>query len=64
MVKIKEIEGSEGYFIGEDGGIYRKLKPQKVSKGYLDISLGRNKKHNLIHRLVAKAFILNPENKN
>lgn len=64
MIKIKEIENAEGYFIGENGDVFRKLKPQKVGKGYLDISLGNKRKHNLIHRLVAKAFIPNPENKN
>ena len=61
---IKEIEGSKGYFVSETGEIFRKLKPQKCSNGYLDISLGKERKHNLVHRLVAKAFIPNQDNKN
>lgn len=44
----------------------RVLKPIKKSSGYYEVSLGRvdNKQCGfLIHRLVAKAFIENPENK-
>ena len=37
------------------------LKPQQARNGYLLVSLGRRNKHMLIHRLVALAFIPNPE---
>lgn len=37
------------------------ITPWKTSHGYLHVSLGRNKKVS-IHRLVAKAFIPNPNN--
>lgn len=57
MIKIKEIEDAKGYFVGEDGSVYRKLKPQKLSNGYMDVSLGRERKHNMVHRLVAKTFL-------
>lgn len=38
----------------------RVLKPQKARNGYLLVSLGRDNKHVLIHRLVAKAFLPPP----
>lgn len=37
------------------------LKPQQARNGYLLVSLGRRHKHMLIHRLVALAFVPNPE---
>lgn len=54
---IKKIEGYDGYYITEDGKVLRELKPW-ISSGYKDIKL--NGKHNLIHRLVALAFVNNP----
>lgn len=41
------------------------LKPQQIKKGYLVVGLSKNNKHThaLISRLVAEAFIPNPENK-
>ena len=41
------------------------LKPTKNEKGYLYVNLCKNKKiyHKYIHRLVADAYIDNPENK-
>ena len=51
------------YFIGDDGYVYKRLKPEKQKNGYLNIKLGTGGKHKMIHRLVATAFISNPENK-
>ena len=71
----KDIEGFEGlYKISSFGRVWSKnkkkdsgiLKPQKNSGGYLQVFLLRDGKHvaqPLVHRLVAKAFIPNPENK-
>lgn len=43
----------------------RLLKPRPSTQGYLRVSLFKNKKRKefLIHRLVAEAFIPNPDNK-
>ncbi len=39
----------------------RLLKPQLARNGYLMVSLGRKHKHMGVHRLVASAFIPNPD---
>jgi hypothetical protein len=57
---IKEIENHKNYFIGEDGSVFKKLKPFDNS-GYLYVK--PNGKHEAVHRLVANAFIENKENK-
>ena len=69
----KDIEGYEGlYQISNKGrvkslkwGKERILKPGITSSGYLKVLLCKNGmiKHIKIHRLVANAFITNPENK-
>jgi len=45
-------------------GQSRVLKPMKDRKGYLNVNLYKNgkKKRQLVHRLVAQAFIDNPDN--
>ena len=76
MEEWREIEGYEGlYLVSNQGNVrslnyrhtgkIRNLKPQKDKKGYLAIGLCRNGglKWGKIHRLVASAFIPNPENK-
>lgn len=44
----------------------RILQPCNIYKGYLDVILSKNgkRKHEKIHRLVAKAFVPNPRNLN
>ena len=67
----KEIKEFEGYYIYEDGSLYsvkssKFLSPKLDSrKYYLMYNLRSNGKQNmrLAHRLVAIAFIPNPENK-
>jgi hypothetical protein len=65
----KDIEGFENYKINENGEIVNKrtnhtLKHSINEKGYHKVILQKdNKKHKTgVHRLVAKAFIPNPNN--
>lgn len=63
-----DIKGYEGYYaIDEEGRVWsyrshRYLKPQIVGAGYQKVTLCKNgeKENQYIHRLVAKAFIPNP----
>lgn len=77
--QIPGFEHIEGYSISEKGDVYthkkfikagkyeienqpiRKLKPWLNTKGYPQVDLGKHTKK--VHRLVAIAFIPNPENK-
>lgn len=69
MIKdIKEFEGL--YQITDDGRVYsirkdKYLKPRKDKDGYLLVNLYKDKKQytRKVHRLVAEAFIDNPEGK-
>lgn len=68
----KEIKGYDGdYTITDDGKVisYKYKTPRKMAtwyqkNGYENIKLCKNNKtyHHLIHRLVAEAFIPNPDN--
>ena len=63
--EYRKIEGYENYSISNFGNVKnnqtgKMLKPSNV-KGYLSVKL--NNKSNLIHRLIANAFIPNPDNK-
>lgn len=65
----KVIEGHNNmYSIGDDGTVInnktgKKLKAVKSGSGYYHITLCYGRKENvLIHRLVAKAYISNPDN--
>jgi hypothetical protein len=68
-VLFKNIEGWPNYYISNTGiiasdmtGKFKEMKPQSDKDGYLRILLYRSheKKMFRIHRLVAKAFIANP----
>lgn len=75
MSKIAKIKDFPDYYITDIGDVYsvnynhtgriQKLKPKKDKDGYLCIQLRSNKKPSSvrIHRLVAEAFIQNPDNK-
>ena len=68
---MKDIKGYEGlYAITEDGRVWsyitkRYLKQMNDKDGYLQVNLYKNRQCNTkkVHRLVADAYLDNPENK-
>ena len=67
---MTEIEGYENYLIFEDGVVInsksgREIKPCLSNMGYYIIGLSKDGKRNnfLIHRLIALAYLPNPDNK-
>ena len=70
MESWKKIKGYENYLISDYGRVFnfkfkKFLKPGKDRGGYLFVGLWKNgvRKNHKIHRLVANAYIVNPENK-
>lgn len=63
-IRVSQIEGEKDcYLVDDEGNIYRKLKPQVCTNGYMDFKFGLGGNHKRIHRIVAEVFIPNPENK-
>ena len=68
---FREIPGYKDYQVSSWGRVYHKpsdtfARLEETDKGYLRVDLydeGRFRKHFKVHRLVAQAFIPNPENK-
>lgn len=65
----RDVVGYEGYYQVSSEGRVRNaiygniLNPWKKNNGYLDVVLvGYGRKHKMVHRLVAEAFIPNPNN--
>lgn len=78
MTRAIQIPDFAGYYITDNGNVYtrlsyrnnpdsriKKLSAGLVGHGYLKVILRKNNKNynKLVHRLVAEAFIPNPENK-
>lgn len=68
MVEYKEIPGFPGYYVFRDGRVtdfQRDIKPYFERKGYLRLSLRRGGKQFKVlhHRVIAEAFVPNPDNK-
>lgn len=66
---IVQIEGFPSYRVDRGGNIYnskmKALKPGRTTNGYLRVSLNNEtvkRKRCLVHRIVAQAFIPNPDN--
>lgn len=63
------IPNSDGYYVTSEGRVFRhekELKRNKQSAGYVTVSIyykDGTRKLRFVHRLVAEAFIQNPENK-
>lgn len=65
MPDIKPIKDIDGYFVSKNGDVYskkgnllKKLKPYVNRSGYYIISIRRHTR--ILHRLIAKAWIPNP----
>ena len=69
-MKSKQVDDFPNYIITDDGDVFNKkghkLKPDISNNGYLRVSLSNSEvshKHFSVHRLVASAFIPNPDGK-
>lgn len=71
MNRLKQVKDFPGYFVSDSGEVFslksRELKKiqKEYNAGYFRVCLCKNGKkiHKRVHRLIAEAFILNPENK-
>ena len=70
-MEMRKISHHEGYFVSEEGKIFSQKYGRRVElkqsehKGYRRVALSQNNKRTQypVHRLVAEAFIPNPEEK-
>ena len=74
-MQARQIENFTGYYVTIDGSVYhrgmvgsariKKIIPYKNTKGYLIVHLNNGIKDvkKRVHRLIAEAFIPNPDNK-
>lgn len=68
---MKEVKDFPGYFVTEDGKVYTSKRnqfremSQPINRKYHSVNLSNQGKvkHCFVHRLIAEAFIHNPENK-
>lgn len=66
---FRKIKGYDNYYVNEDGVVKNKkgliLKQQESNNGYMRVSLSSHqvKTKHLVHRLVAQAFVKNPNKK-
>lgn len=61
------VAGHPGYFVTRDGRVFsaraqRFLTPRRSNRGYLRVNLGARCTRS-VHRLIAEAFVPNPDNK-
>ena len=70
VTKFIKIEGFEEYLINPKGEVFstktnKLISLGKIRKGYMQVNLRKNNKNNrfYIHKVLAEAFIPNPENK-
>lgn len=68
FLQLRPIPGHPDYLVREDGAVFsvrsdRYLRVQPASNGYAFVHLGRRGRQQLVHRLVASAFVANPDDK-